>query len=125
MFSESKIPIIIVGNTSIIKSYCEKVGHLKKHGIIQGFRSTNPKPLDNNGENIKSTPFKGFYRFDEYEELKQNAVNLLKEEREFFSSMQTRRKLGEIIELANKETTYEAKAEKFLVELPPSNRTPL
>jgi len=28
--------------------------------------------------------------------------------------MQTRRKLGEIIEIANKETTYEAKAQKFL-----------
>jgi len=113
-FAASKIPIIIVGNTPITKSYYEKVDHLKRNGIIQGFWSINPKPLDNNGENIKSTPFKGFYRFDEYEELKQNAVNLLKEEREFFSSMQTRRKLGEIIELANKETTYEAKAQKFL-----------
>ena len=38
----------------------------------------------------------------------------MKEEREFFSSMQTRKKLGEIIEIANKETTYEAKAQKFL-----------
>jgi hypothetical protein len=28
--------------------------------------------------------------------------------------MQTRRKLGEIIDLANKEITYEAKAQKFL-----------
>jgi len=113
-FAASKIPIIIVGNTPITKSYYEKVDHLKRNGIIQGFWSINPKPLDNNGENIKSTPFKGFYRFDEYEELKQNAINLLKEEREFFSSMQTRRKLGEIIEIANKETTYEAKAQKFL-----------
>jgi hypothetical protein len=113
-FAASKIPIIIVGNTPITKSYYKKVDHLKRNGIIQGFWSINPVPLDNNGENIKSTPFKGFYRFDEYEELKQNAVSLLKEEREFFSSMQTRRKLGEIIDVANKETTYEAKAQKFL-----------
>jgi hypothetical protein len=113
-FAASKIPIIIVGNTPITKSYYEKVDHLKRTGIIQGFWSTNPKPLDSDGENIKSTPFKGFYRFDEYEELKRNAVNLLKEEREFFSSMQTRRKLGEIIERASKEGTYEAKAQKFL-----------
>jgi hypothetical protein len=28
--------------------------------------------------------------------------------------MQTQKKLGEIIETANKETTYEAKAQKFL-----------
>lgn len=116
-FSASKIPIIIIGNTPITKSYYEKVDHLKRNGIIQGFLSINPKPLDNNGENIKSTPFKGFYRFDEYEELKQNTLNLLKEEREFFSSMQTQKKLGEIIEIANKETTYEAKAQKFLALL--------
>jgi len=110
----SKIPIIIIGNTPVTKSYYEKVDHLKRNGIVQGFWSINPKPLDNNRENIKSTPFRGFYRFDEYEELKQYAINLLKEEREFFSSMQTRKKLGEIIEIANKETTYEAKAQKFL-----------
>jgi len=113
-FAASKIPIIIIGNTPITKSYYEKVDHLKRNGIIQGFWSINPKPLDNNGENIKSTPFKGFYRFDEYEDLRQNAIDLLKQEREFFSSMETRKKLGEVIEIANKETTYEAKAQKFL-----------
>jgi len=113
-FTASKIPIVIVGNTPITKSYYEKKDHLKRNGIIQGFWSINPKPLNNNGEDIKSTPFKGFYRFDEYEELRQNAINLLKEEKEFFSSMQTRKKLGEIIEIANKEAAYEAKAQKFL-----------
>lgn len=116
-FAASKIPIIIVGNTPITKSYYEKVDHLKRNGIIQGFWSINPKPLDNDGENIKSTPFKGFYRFDEYEELRQSTINLLKEEREFFSSMQTRKRLGEIIEIANKEAAYEAKAQKFLLLL--------
>ena len=113
-FSASKIPIIIIGNTPITKSYYEKVDHLKRNGIIQSFWSINPKPLDNNGENIKSTLYKGFYRFDDYEELKQNALNLLKEEREFFSSMLTRQRLGELIGIANKESTYEAKALKFL-----------
>ena len=113
-FAASKIPIIILGNTPVTKSYYEKVDHLKRNGVIQGFWSINPKPLDNNGENIKSTPFIGFYRFDTYEELRKNAINLLKEEREFFSSMQTRKRLGEIIEIANKEPTYEAKAHKFL-----------
>lgn len=113
-FSASKIPIIILGNTPITKSYYDKTDHLKRNGIIQGFWSANPKPLDNNGENIKSTPYKGFYRFDNYEELKQNALNLLKEEREFFSSMQTRKRLGEFIEIADRETTYEAKALKLL-----------
>lgn len=120
-FAASKIPIIIVGNTPITKSYYEKVDHLKRNGIIQGFWSLNPKPLDNDGENIKSTPLKGFYRFDDYEELRENTINLLKEEREFFSSMQTRKKLGEIIEIANKEITYEAKAQKFLLLLRQTN----
>jgi len=113
-FAASKIPIIILGNTPITKNYYEKVDHLKRNGIIQGFWSINPNPLDSDGENIKSTPFEGFYRFDDYGELRQNAMNLLQEEREFFSSMQTRRKLGEIIEIANKETSYEAKAQRFL-----------
>ncbi len=112
--SASKIPIIVIGNAPITESYYEKVDRLKRNGIIQGFGSVNPKPLNNNGENIKSTPYKGFYRFDSYEELQNNAFNLLKEKREFFSSMQTKKRLGEIVEIANRENTYEAKAQKFL-----------
>lgn len=115
--SASKIPIIVVGNTPITKSYYEKVDHLKISGIIQGFWSVNPEPLDDDKENIKSTPFKGFYRFDNYEELSQNTIGLLKEEREYFSSMQSREKIGRIIEIANKECTYEEKAQKFLMLL--------
>jgi hypothetical protein len=113
-FAASKIPIIIIGNTPITKTYYEKVDYLKRNGIIQGFWSINPKPLDNNGENIKNTKFNGFYRFDTYEELEQSALDLLKEEREFFSGMRTRKKLGEFIEIANEEPTYEGKAQKFL-----------
>jgi hypothetical protein len=113
-FAASRIPIVIVGNTPITKSYYEKVDHLKRNGIIQGFWSINPKPLDNNGENIKSTAHSGFIRLDSYEELVSEALNLLKEEKEFFSSMQNKRRLGEIIEIANKENTYEKKAQKFL-----------
>ncbi len=113
-FSATKIPIIVIGNTPITKSYYEKVDHLKRNGIIQGFWSVNSKPLDNNGENIKNTPFGGFIRFDNYNELVNESLNLLKEEREFFSSMQSKKDLGKIIEIANKENTYESKAQKFL-----------
>ena len=113
-FSASKIPIIIIGNTPVTKSYYGKIDHLKNNGIIQGFWSVNPNPLDNDEENIKNTPHKGFYRFDNYEELQKSTLNLLKEEREFFSSMQTKKRLGKIIEMANKESTYEAKAQRFL-----------
>lgn len=113
-FKASKIPIIIMGNTPITNSYYPKVDHLKIAGIIQGFWSANPKPLDSNGENIKKTEKQGFYRFDSFDELKKSFENLLSEERNFFSSMKGKKELGKIIEIANREETYERKAEVFL-----------
>lgn len=109
-----KIPIIIMGNTPITNSYYSKVDHLKVAGIIQGFWSVNPKPLDNDGENIKKTEKQGFHRFDSFNELKNALTNLLAEERNYFSSMKSKKELGQIIEKANKEQTYEKKAEVFL-----------
>ena len=113
-FQASPIPIIIMGNTPITKSYYSKVDHLKIAGIIQGFWSVNPKPLDNDGENIKKTEKQGFYRFDNFDELKKSFANLFSEERNFFSSMKSKKELGEIIEIANREEKYEKKAEVFL-----------
>jgi len=108
------IPIVIIGNTPINPGYFQKVDHLKQNGIIQGFWSVNPVPLDKNGENVKNTPKNGFYRLDTYEELKEKSLELLKQERQFFSSMQSKRKLGKIVEIANREQTFEQKAEIFL-----------
>lgn len=113
-FKASTIPIIVMGNTPITKSYYTKVDHLKIAGIIQGFWSINPQPLDDNRENIKKTEKTGFYRFDDFEELKRAFYVLLSEERNFFSSMKSKRELGEIIEIANREQTYEKKAAVFL-----------
>lgn len=113
-FKASKIPIIIMGNTPITNSYYSKVDHLKVAGIVQGFWSVNPKPLDNNGENIKKTEKLGFYRFDNFDELRNSIESLLSEDRNFFSSMKSKNDLGKIIELANKEKTYEKKGEVFL-----------
>jgi len=112
--SASRIPIIILGNTPITDSYYKKVDHLKRSGIIQGFWSLNPKPLEENTKNIKRTNGLGFYRFDEYDELSYKFDELLKEDREFFSSMETKSNLGKIIEIANQEDDYEKKAEIFL-----------
>ena len=61
-----------MGNTPITNNYYTKVDHLKVAGIIQGFWSINPMPLDNNGENIKNTEKHGFHRFDTFEELKKS-----------------------------------------------------
>lgn len=111
----SNKPIIIIGNTPIKASYHDKIDHLKQCGILQGFWSLNPCPLDSsNKENIKNTPCDGFYRFDGHDELKDRTENLLKEERNFFSSMQTKNRLGEFISIASREATDEKKAEKFL-----------
>ena len=114
-FKSSKIPIIVIGNTPITEAYYNKVDHLKQAGIIQGFYSVNPSPLDKEGKsNIKGTPRKGFLRIDKFDELKEEVIKLVKEEREFFSGMMPKTKLGRIIDIANRELTYEKKAEKFL-----------
>ena len=65
-FQSSKIPIVVIGNTPITKMYYRKVDFLKKAGIIQGFYSVNPNPLDEpSKDNIKDTPERGFLRIDE------------------------------------------------------------
>lgn len=110
----AQIPIVILGNTPITQSYYEKVDHLFSAGIIQGFWSVNSKPLDNDIENIKSTPRKGFIRMDSNKELIMSLNNLFSEKREFFSSMQSKERLGEIIEIANQEMELENKAKVFL-----------
>jgi hypothetical protein len=113
-YSTTQIPIIVLGNTPISKSYVPKVDHLYKAGIVQGFWSINARPLDNNGENIRTTPKNGFIRMDSVNELENNLGRLFSEELEFFSSMKSKKDLGQIIEIANRESTFEKKAEKFL-----------
>jgi len=114
-FEASRIPIVIIGNTPITRTYYKKVDFLKKSGVIQGFYSVNPKPLDTgNHNNIKSTPENGFLRIDTPSELYDNLFQLTEDNMEFFSSMISKIELGRIIEIANREADYEKKAEKFL-----------
>ncbi len=116
-FEASHIPIIIIGNTPITRSYYNKVDHLKKAGIIQGFYSVNPHPLDKGSShklNIKNTPGNGFIRIDNYSELEKIITPLLSNTHEFFSAMLPKTTLGKIIEIANKEESYVEKAKKFL-----------
>ena len=110
----SQIPIIVVGNTPITEAYYQKVDHLKKSGVIQGFLSINPQPTESAKDNIKSTPEKGFYRIDTYQELQNYIVQLLQEDKQFFYGIQSPKRLGKIIEVSDQEHTYEAKAQKFL-----------
>ena len=109
----STIPIIVIGNTPIAPSYLSKVDHLKTSGVLQGFVSINPKPL--NGEDtVEATTKKGFIRFDSYESLRNSLVELLSMELNFFSSMKSKKELGRLIEIADKEPTYERKGETLL-----------
>ncbi|MBI2507762.1 hypothetical protein HYV89_02305 [Candidatus Woesearchaeota archaeon] len=117
----AKIPIIVLGNTPISKSYHAKIDNLKSYGIIQGFWSLNPAPLDNNGESLKATKRNGFLRLDTYSDFKSATLNLLKEDMRFFGGMKPKNELGKFIEIANKEDSYEKKAEKFLNLLGESN----
>lgn len=107
------IPIIILGNTPITLSYREKVDQLKEKGIIQGFWSLNPSPKDN-GESLKHTDNNGFYRFDSFNEFRESLRILLSDEMHFFSSMKRKKDLGRLIKIADKQGTYEGKANLFL-----------
>jgi len=113
-YEASQLPIIILGNTPITESYISKVDHLHKAGVVQGFWSVNPFPTDDNSENVKETPAKGFARMDSYAELERHLKKLLSDKLEFFSSMKSKEELGKIIEIANREPTFQKKAEKFL-----------
>ena len=110
----SKIPIIVMGNTPITNNYYSKVDHLKNAGIIQGFWSINPKPLEKNGDNLKATEKNGYYKFDRVDELKKMSDDLISSDFNFFSSMKNKKELGEIIEISNRKPTYEEKATEFL-----------
>lgn len=111
--ASANIPIVILGNTPIHKSYYKKVDMLKKLGIIQGFWSLNPEPTSGQ-DNIKSTPEQGFLRVDSQSQLTDLINNLLSTKMEFFAAMEKEEDLGKIIEIANREVTYEAKAVRFL-----------
>ncbi len=111
----SKIPIIVIGNTPITHAYCRKVDLLKQAGIIQGFFSLNPNPLDDPAKSyVKYSPKKGFLTIDNCNELYKKLKCLINEEQVFFSSMLSKKKLSKIIEKANHEPTCEKKAEMFL-----------
>ena len=106
----TKIPIVILGNTPITKSYLKKVDILKKSGIIQGFISLYPNPTN---EFIKNTKGKGFQTFGQYQELSEFIVELVNSDMNFFSSMLPKRKLGQIITVSAKGNDDISNAEKL------------
>ena len=109
----SKIPLIILGNAPLSNGFCKKADYLKTSGIIQGFWSLNPFPL-NHGNTRKRSHKNGFVRIDNVDELNMSLNQLFKQDLNFFSGMENPKKLGQLIEMANRENTYENKGLKFL-----------
>lgn len=112
-FKSSKIPIIVLGNAPLSNGFCKKADHLKSAGIIQGFWSLNPFPL-NHGNTRKTTPKGGFLRIDSSAELKIHLNRLFNQNLNFFSGMENLESLGKYVELADREIDYENKGLKFL-----------
>ncbi len=112
-FESTKIPIVVIGNAPLSNGFSKKADYLKHSGLIQGFWSLNPFPL-NHGNTRKTTPKGGFIRFDNTSELKAHLNNLFGQDLNFFSGMESPANLGKIIEIANEEKTYENKGLKFI-----------
>ncbi len=110
--ASTKIPIIVIGNCPITESYKKKVDFLKTSGVIQNFISVYPKPT--NSEHIENSENLGFQTMQTYSQLEILITEIIKSDMNYFSSMISKKKLGEIITIANNEKTEIAKAEKFL-----------
>lgn len=110
--SSTKIPIVILGNSPITDSYVHKVDYLKTAGVVQGFLSLNPNPT--NTDHLRNTPNSGFRTIETIDLLREYINALLNQDINYFSSMVSKRRLGEIITIASRENTDVAKAERFL-----------
>lgn len=109
----SRIPLIVLGNAPLSNDFCKKADYLKESGIIQGFWSLNPFPL-NHGNTRKRSVKNGFIRMDDTKELYMSLNQLLKQDLNFFSGMENLRSIGQLIETADRENSYENKGLKFL-----------
>ena len=112
------IPIIVIGNTPISKSYYKKVDKLRKAGVIQGLWSINPY------KGIRSSPNKGFITFPDSNALYSELLKFInKSSAKFFSGRKSLERLGSLIEKASKKCKLEAKALEFLELLEKDDET--
>lgn len=113
--ASTKIPIIVLGNSPITDSYLKKVDFLRTSGVIQGFLSLNPTPTAS--AFTTSSPKRGFQTIINEAQVFEYCKELVNNDMNYFSSMLSNQKLGELITIANNEADEIAKAEKFLTLL--------
>lgn len=107
----------VLCNSPISSDYHEQVDGCKQLGVIQGFFSVNPSPVDKAGDeqiNPKRTKQNGFVRWDCVDEAEKVLRSMLAEQNYFFSGYLTLRALGCLIETACQETELTNKARRFL-----------
>lgn len=110
--ASTKIPIVVLGNSPITDSYLKKVDYLKTSGVIQGFISLNPLPTES--EFSKNSPQKGFQTAITEKQVFDYCKELINNDMNYFSSMLSKQRLGEIISIASTEGNDIERAEKFL-----------
>lgn len=108
----TNIPIVILGNSPITENYIHKVDYLKESGVIQHFISLNPTPTSS--KFIANSPKNGFITISSENTITKICNDLVKSDLQYFSSMISKRTLGQIIAISSKEKNDIAKAEKFL-----------
>jgi hypothetical protein len=106
----------VLCNTPIPDDYQTQIDGCKRMGVMQGFFSVNPKPLDNK-DTLKQTDFKGYLRWDSSEEAFETLSSLLTKQFHFFSAHLSLDQLGQLIERASQESSPQDKARRFLEAL--------
>ncbi|MGQ9462184.1 MAG: hypothetical protein ACUVRR_03855 [Candidatus Fervidibacter sp.] len=86
-------------NAPIPADYQTQVDGCKQTGVIQGFFSVNPQPLDEDNEqvNFKRTQFEGFLQWDTLDEVFDHLSSFLAKQHIFFSGFLPLEKLGKLI----------------------------
>jgi len=74
-----KHAVFVICNAPIPVSHHGQIDGYKQIGVIQGFFSVNPQPIDGQDEQInpKCSPFGGFIRWDNFEEAAETLYGLL------------------------------------------------
>jgi hypothetical protein len=106
----------VLCNTPIPDDYQTQIDGCKRIGIMQGFISVNPQPLEGK-DSLKRTKFEGFVRWDSPDEAYTTLSSWLAQRSQFFSGYLPLEQLGKLLETASRESAPLDKARCFLEAL--------